>query len=243
MNNHLFSPIFIKISKIFSLILLFGLFLVSSAKSKDNELWTGYEWQFPVTGDLSLKFGEQVRIFRDITTVKQILNDFGLKYEILKYLEATAYYRLRMKQDDPSENQFLPYHELNLAVSASFEYKPVDFSYRIRYQKEFRDDKKSHEEYIRNRILAETKITKEIRPFAYYELFYRMNYHKGDRFDNFRAGLGIEWRAFKNVKFEFSYSIENEFNIEEPQAKNIFGLNASFSLDGKGSDKSSSGMD
>ncbi|MBZ0243183.1 MAG: DUF2490 domain-containing protein, partial [Bacteroidales bacterium] len=211
--------------------------------SKDNELWTGYEWQFPITNELSLKFGEQVRMYRDVTTVKQLLNDFGFKSEVFDFLDATAYYRLRMKQDNPTTQTFLPYHELNLALTAGYEYKPVDFSFRMRYQKEFRDDKKSDDEYLRSRILAETKITKELRPFVYYELFYRMNYHKGDRFDNYRLGLGMEWRAFKNVKFEAMYSIEEEFNMEDPQSKNIFGLNVSFSLDKSESEKAGAGID
>lgn len=237
-------PVYQKIRfKVVSICLFLFISFSINSPAKDNELWTGHEWQFPVTKDISVKFAEQVRMYRDASTVKQLLNDFGFKYELFDFLDATAYYRLRLKQEDPSEQIFKPFHELNLALTAGYEYKPVDFSFRMRYQKEFRDDKKSDDEYLRSRILAETKITKELRPFVYYELFYRMNYHKGDRFDNYRLGLGLEWRAFKNVKFEAMYSIEEEFNMEEPQSKNIFGLNVSFSLDKSETEKSSGGMD
>lgn len=199
--------------------------------AKDNELWTGYEWQMGLTDNLSLKIGEQVRFFRDITTVKQLLNDFGFKYSIFESLSATAFYRLRLKQTDPSNQIFKPYHEINLAASYDFDYKPVQFSYRLRYQKEFKDDKKSNEEYFRNRLIAETKVAKDFIPYVYGELFYRVNYHKGDRFDNYRLGFGFEFRMIKAIKLSAGYTYEETFNDPEPQSRNIFGLNANINLD------------
>ncbi|PKL84891.1 MAG: hypothetical protein CVV22_10530 [Ignavibacteriae bacterium HGW-Ignavibacteriae-1] len=220
-----------KISAFFAFILL--LYSTSEATAKDNELWAGYKWQFPLTEDLSLRFANEARLFRDVTTVKQLLQDIGVRYDITDYLDATFSYRFRMKQHDPTEQQFSPFHEINFAASASFSYDEVDFSYRARFQKEFRDDKKSNDEYFRNRIVAQTKITKQLRPFVYSELFYRLNYHKGDRFNAVRLGLGMDWKITNTTALTGSYTYEEEFNVEEPELRNIWGLEISFNL-GKG---------
>lgn len=209
------------------------IFCTTTLQSKDDEMWTGYKWQLPLTDDLSLRFANEVRLFREITTVKQILQDVGIRYNITDYLDATFFYRFRMKQSDPTEQIFEPFHEINLASSVDFSYDIIDFSYRIRYQKEFRDDKKSHDEYVRNRLVAQTKLTKEIRPFVFSELFYRVNYHKGDRFNAIRLGLGVDWKITKAVAITGSYTYEEEFNIEDPELRNIWGLELSFNL-GKG---------
>jgi hypothetical protein len=220
-----------KISVLAVLIIL--ILSASEATAKDNEMWTGYKWQLPLTDDLSLRFGNEVRLFRDITTVKQLLQDIGVRYNITDYLNATFYYRFRMKQHDPTEQQFSPFHEINFASSVSFSYENVDFSYRVRYQKEFRDDKKSNDEYFRNRLVAQTKIIKQLKPFIYSELFYRLNYHKGDRFNAVRLGLGLDWKIAKTISLSGSYTYEEEFNIEKPELRNIWGLEISFNL-GKG---------
>lgn len=220
-----------KISALIVFIVI--LYSSSNVKAKDNEMWTGYKWQLPLTEDLSLRFANEVRLFRDITTVKQLLQDIGIRFNITDYLDATFYYRLRMKQHDPTEQLFSPFHEINFASSIDFSYDEIDFSYRARYQKEFRDDKKSNNEYFRNRIVAQTKITKQLRTFVYSELFYRLNYHKGDRFNAVRLGFGLDWKIAKIVSLSGSYTYEEEFNIEEPELRNIWGLEISFDI-GKG---------
>lgn len=218
-----------KILQKLSIIVLFVL-CYSLGMSKDNELWTGYKWQYTINNDFSLRFANQARIYRDVTTVKQLLHDFGVRYSVTDFADITAFYRLRLKHRDPSKEVYQPFHEINLAASAGMEYESIDFSYRLRYQKEFRDDKKSHDEYLRNRIVAQAKHLKDFRPYVYGEIFYRVNYHKGDRFNAYRLGLGMDWRISKSVRLSGSYTYEEEFNIEEPELRNIWGLEMSFNL-------------
>ncbi len=218
--------------KIVRNFIIFGLILLcySSGVSKDNELWLGYRWQYTINKDFSLRFANQVRIFRDATTVKQLLHDFGVRYSVADFADLTVFYRLQLKHQDPSKEMYQPFHEINLAASAGFEYESIELSYRLRHQKEFRDNKKSHAEYIRNRIAAQSKHLKDFRPFAYGEVFYRMNYHKGDRFNAYRLGLGMDWRINKSLRLSGSYTYEEEFNADEPELRNIWGLELSFNL-------------
>jgi len=144
------------------------------------------------------------------------ISDLSLKYRINKFFKLATTYRLYVRPK-------LPNHAIYFSGYFNYEIKPIDFTYKLTYKKKFEEDNKT-QEHIRNKITIEYKAAKWLKPFVAYELFYRFNYKKGDRFDNYRFYLGFNFKFNKDHEIQLYYLREEEINMKNPKRSNIIGI-------------------
>jgi hypothetical protein len=206
--------------KIKNYFLLFFIILILSiplsAQQKDTELWTGASIDIPIWDGLSIEPGEQIRIDEGISHLKSAITDLSIKYKISKYFKVSTTYRLYVKPE-------LPNHAFYLSGYFKYNFNPLELTYKLTYKKKFEEDNQT-EEHIRNKLTLEYDLDKWIKPFAAYELFYRLNYKKGDRFDNYRFYLGFNIKINKDHEIQVYYLREEEINMKNPKRSDIIGL-------------------
>ena len=116
--------------------------------------------------------------------------------------------------------------------------KPVNFDFRLRYNKKLRFSetenefiRKRDDDHIRGRVLLEYKINKKVKPFTGTELFYLINDEKyGSGFDIYRLYLGIEFEVFKKQEIGINWIYEEVFNLGRKNIENIFKIEYSISI-------------
>ncbi|TAL69785.1 MAG: DUF2490 domain-containing protein [Bacteroidetes bacterium] len=217
----MFYSIFNKTRKLFKIIiiLIIPLFNLTNlfSQQKDTELWTGTGIDIPVWDKLSIEPAEQFRFDNGITKLKSAITDLSLKYKINKYFKVSTTYRLYAIPDG------IPNHALYLSGYFKYENKPLELAYRLTYKKKF-EEKNQKQEHIRNKITAEFEASDWLKPFIAYELFYRLNYKKGDRFDNYRFYLGCNFKINKDHEIQLYYMREEEINMKKPKRTDIIGI-------------------
>ncbi|MBI5324599.1 MAG: DUF2490 domain-containing protein [Ignavibacteriae bacterium] len=191
-------------------------FQLINAQKKDTELWTGFAIDIPIWENLSFEPSEEFRFDNGISQLKSAITDLGLKYKINKYFKVAATYRLHVRPE-------LPNHALYLKGYFRYNFEPLDFTYKLTYKKKFEEFNQT-QEHIRNKVTLEYEASKLIRPFIAYELFYRLNYKKGDRFDNYRFYLGCNLRINKDHEIQLYYMREEEINMKKPNSSDIIGI-------------------
>lgn len=187
------------------------------AQNPDTELWTGVSIDFPIIDNLSIEPSEQFRFDNGISELKSAITDLSLKYKINKYFKVLTTYRLYARPD------LLPNHALYFSGFLSYDIEPIELKYKLTYKKKFEEENQT-KEHIRNKITLEYEVDKWIKPFIAYELFYRINYRKGDRFDNYRFYLGINFKINKDHEIQLYYLREEEINMKNPKMSNIIGV-------------------
>lgn len=195
--------------------------LIIKAQNTDTELWTGFSIDFPIIDNFSIEPGEQFRFNNEISQLKSAITDISLKYKFSKYFKVSTTYRLYVRPE-------LPNHALYLSGYFNYDIEPVELKYKLTYKKKFKEDNKTHsiitEEHIRNKITVEYEAAKWLKPFIAYELFYIINYKRGDRFDNYRFYLGCNFKINKDNEIQLYYMREEEINMKKPKRSNIIGL-------------------
>ena len=198
-----------------TIIFLFN-FLLIKAQNPDTELWTGFSIDFPIIDNFSIEPAEQFRFDHGISELKSAITEISLKYKFNKYFKVLTTYRLYVRPE-------LPNHAIYLSGYFTYDIEPFELKYKLTYKKKFEEDNKT-EEHIRNKIAVEYELAKWIKPFIAYELFYRLNYKKGDRFDNYRFYIGCNLKINKDHEIQLYYMREEEINMKNPKRTNIIGV-------------------
>jgi hypothetical protein len=191
-------------------------FCIIHAENPDTELWTGFSIDIPIIENFSIEPAEELRFDEGITKLKSAISEISLKYKFNKYFKILTTYRLYIKPE-------LPNHALYFSGFFNYDIEPLEFKYKLTYKKKFEEENNT-EEHLRNKITIEYEPAKWIKPFLAYELFYRLNYKKGDRFDNYRFYLGCILKINKDHEIKLYYMHEEEINMKNPKRANIIGV-------------------
>ena len=159
----------------------------------------------------------------------QYIGELGLAYEFFKNADITAYYRYAQKRKEKKDgsielNHFHRFYA-DLSYKAKF-FKPVYLGYRLRYQRQFRDDASNFitdGNYWRNKLEVSYKTKFKLEPSVSVDIFLR----EGAGYDQSRWKLGLDYELLKRQKLGVYYVMD----LSPLQAKqNRISLNYNFKL-------------
>jgi len=229
--------------KLFTVLVLTGLFAVVGAQVKSTELWTGPVIKYNISKKLRFDFEQQFRFNENISRYNYTLSEFSLRYKVFKYLNVKAIYRYYLI---PSDAETIPYvtkynksrFSFDAATGTNIFNKDIKISYRIRYQdtwkstsevsKHFISTTNSSDHYIRNAFGLSYNLSKLVDPYLGWDNFFRLDGMNEIRQN--RYTIGFEWKLTNDLDIDSYFHYEKEMNVTAPQSSYIIGLAAVYTF-------------
>lgn len=192
----------------------------TETSSHNISTWTNIKVQKKLTKKLDLFISPEVRTVDQ--SVDRYLGDMGIKYKILKWLDAGITYRFA--QEAKNSGGFKKSHRFAFDLKTGRSYGNFDPEFRLRFTNKYdvRDA-----EYIRNvrfKGSIDYDIPKsKITPFINSELFYKSS---EDVWSKYRIGTGASWKLNKTNAIQLAYVLQREFEFESNE--HIFRLGYKF---------------
>ncbi len=177
------------------------------------ELWSGIDLDFPVVYGVSIRATKEIRSNLSEKLIKSDINDIGISYRIFPWWRVSSYYRWKIREKSNINGL---YFSSNFTQSSN----RFDFKYRIRYDSKGFDLDKDNQQ-IRQKLCITYNLSKKISFSIEADLFYNINIQ---RFNNIRYIFTTDIATMKRQSIELYFMHENEFNIEKPESKFVFGI-------------------
>src|SRR4030042_6271708 len=167
---------------------------------------------------------EQMRFNNDISRLNIAYTEGGFLYELNKSISFKA--NFRYIYDPHSHNRY--------RYSGDFTYGwskkgfPLDFKYRLRFQRIIEEHTRKSESYFRNKFSADYNLTKIVDPFIAFESYFKLS--NVNKFTTSRYIIGLEWKLFDNIDLESFYMIEDEFGEKNPKINKVLGIGLTYTL-------------
>lgn len=148
----------------------------------------------------------------------------GLKYKISKQISMAGSLRYSLVPNNFPEIESSSFQD-KLRYTAETKFNSKSFtngmrlSYRIRYQHS-KTKKGNNKDYLRNKLIVQYKLNKEVQPYMAVELYFRF---KENELQRFRLYLGSDFKLFSK-EAELSYILEGDIDDEYFQSFHMFGL-------------------
>lgn len=161
-----------------------------------------------------LEFIHDLRTKDNNSTLKKSISEIELSYKVNKYLRLASGYRYSVYPDNKYSER--------TAVSSTVSLKtgPVSHKVRVKYQVDDDSDDPA-ETYLRSRYGVSTKRIFSLRPFADIEAFYSLDH---DQVEKRRINLGVNRKLSKQTDLVLYYRIQDEMNVNNPEASRMLGL-------------------
>lgn len=224
-------------------IILHILFLIpffGITQVEDAHLWTGTGLSYSVDDKLSLGYETQTRFYKNVSTLRVYLNQFGASYKVTKDFKVGLDYRFSRKKKD---YYFVSENRLMLNASYGYKIKPLNtkLTVRARYQNSF-DRLSTINSTITPNIsnVFRVKFTvkyknpdfKRVQPFVGYEFFKSLDPEPIDFTANrYRiiGGINLDLPSKHELKLYYIYQVSNG---NAPELDHIFSVQYSYNLSG-----------
>ncbi|MFZ4547907.1 MAG: DUF2490 domain-containing protein [Bacteroidales bacterium] len=215
--------------------MLSGLLLCGTiqAQVKDAGLWTSFSIETKLSKKISAGLTQELRFNENISEIGTAFTEAGLSYKLNKHFQIAANYRFTQKHR--TDDNYNLKHRLYVDIKYNKKVKPLQFTFRSRFQDEFSNpghspDAAIAEFYLRNKLNMEWDLDKPFAPYISVELFSPLSYPREFLFDNIRSSAGIEYSLTKKQKFDIYYMIQKELNVSLPEIDFIIGIGYSLKL-------------
>ncbi len=209
-----------------------GICALSSAQVTDSKLYTGATLKYNINKKIRIEFEQQIRFNENISKYDFTFSEFGVRYEMLKYLDLKAIYRYSFIPEQQTGNEISEYNKSKYTLEASTGTKifntGLKASYRLRYQNSSESSSTETSSYIRNRIELGYNLSKLVDPYASYESYFRLNGKNEFRED--RYILGLAWKITNKLDFESQFIYQYEINVRNPETDYIIELGLVYSF-------------
>ncbi len=222
--------------RILPLVLLLFIFSVPmSAAADDLQLWTKAGVRVKLSKRVRLKVNQHLRLHEDVSTVEKIMPEAIVAYRALRFLRVEAGYRFIAEFVERNDEGYIDtWHRAFVDTKLRKRWNPFGINYRLRLQEQLgyprKDDGQLKAKHtIRNKLSASWKLPADITPFAFGELFNRVDDADGI-WHKWRAGLGVEFEV-EDHSFYISYRREESLTDDEDNiTKHIVTLGYACSL-------------
>lgn len=203
------------------------------SQSNDMQLWTNISLEKKLTKTFSLNFTEEVRFNENISEVGQFFSDLGGTYKISKAWRVSANYRFTNKRQ--VDNSYSKRHRYYLDLSFKKKFDLIVFSFRTRFQSQYADIYSSNDGtfpsyYSRNKLSLKLDLNKKYLPYLNAEMFYQLNNPDGNKVDNMRYSVGLEYEFNKRMGVDLFYMIQQEYNVKNPERDFVVGVGYKYSF-------------
>lgn len=182
----------------------------------DNELWSFLSIDIELVKHLEFNYENEFRINKNISEFQQDIQNFGLSYDITKFWDAGIISRFRFRED-------VTEYDLIAQSSVNFDIKPVEFDFRLRFQKKFLEEG-FEEDYLREKLSIRYQDFKDFEPFINGELFYKVNGAYSGQFEKMRLYAGLNFDLPDKQEITLQYIYEHEFDVPKPLRSNILSV-------------------
>jgi hypothetical protein len=193
-----------------------------NAQAQDFQTWSSVTFQKSFSKKVSASAQQQLRLNENSAQLRQIFTDAGFKYEVIKNLSIAGNYRFIVR---PGGIDHRAYADLDY----SWKKKKLAINPRARLQHDFVDGFNDNN-YLRGKLTLEYRITKKWKPFIAGELFYRIFYYRGNKFDEYRLNAGTNFDLNKKNSFKISYLMQQEFNVNARNQNHILAIGYEYDL-------------
>lgn len=167
---------------------------------------------------LDKKLGEKFELKSDVQSrmnslqwpPDQYIAELGLSYEFLKNADITAYYRYAQKRNEKKDGTVEHNHFHRFYGDLSYKIKllkPLMIDYRLRYQRQFRDDASSFitdGNYWRNKLELSYKTKYKLEPAVAVDIFLR----EGEGYEQIRWKMGFNYELVKRQEIGVYYVMD-----------------------------------
>jgi len=205
-----------------SIVLLLFCIFSSNAQENDFQIWTSFSASDKVTykTDINIKHG--LRFRENASLLSKSYSDIRLKYKYNKKVSLAIGFR-----DINEWNKQLSREQKSRYYSDLYLRHKLDrliFSVRNRYQKQ--GNTTAYTYLFRQELLIRYNIRKnKLEPLLAAEYFYS----EQKQINKLRYTLGFSYPISKDLDFDMSYRIQQQFNVENPET--LFILSGKLSYD------------
>ena len=214
--------------------------IIGYSQINDAHLWTGAGVSMEISDNFSVDYKTQIRFYKNVSSLRVYLNQFGATYKVMKGLKFGASYRYSRKKKDyffVNENRFI----LDGVYGYKIKEANLKFSIRARYQHSFDRLNTINETIVpktsdvfRLRCVAKYKNPdfKRVQPFVGYEYFKSLNAEPiqfGVNSYRILAGINLDLPFKHEVKLNYIYQKSNKSILE---VDHIFAIQYTYNLEG-----------
>ena len=170
-----------------------------------------FELQIDLLADLELEINPEIR-FSNFMEFSELILQSGLKYNPLKFLKLSGYYRF-ISDYTNDEPEYL--HRFAFDAEPKYEINRLELELRLRYTNytDFAGETGENRSYFRYRLQAKYDIRNfKFNPHISWELFQKSNeksFYKG------RYEVGVEYGFKKKNELEIFYFLQDYYNKDK----------------------------
>ena len=200
-------------TSVFTISMLFFLQNAICQDDEDWQLWTAAGLEYKLRNGITSKFIQEFRFQDDMCDHSQYFSDIGIKFDINKWLDLSANFRIHntKKSDDDWQKEYRPY----IAAILKWGFPFLEFSDRNRVEVRDKDiDVRTYANY-RNKLTIKTvnKWTPiELQPYIADEIYYDLP--DGELNQN-RVFIGVKSGFCEFLKGDFYYLWKTSEKNEE----------------------------
>lgn len=183
-----------------------------------NELWTGFTLKHKLSQKNTFNFDQQTRFTDNVTKVRTVFLELGIRHKINKYFDIKGQYRYTFRNSKHNA------HRISFDARAKWKFKPVklELIYRFRLQNTLINYTGQNIPFLRNRITLKYPFTKKLNSYAEYESFYRFD--TKSKFVANRYTLGLKYDLNKMFGVNLFYQIDQEINVRYLDKRNVVAI-------------------
>lgn len=210
----------------------------ASASSFDLGMWNTLNLSYKINKHFSFYISEELRIKENVSRLNLLYTEIGITYRPKKWLRITPFYRHIDKYMADGYFSFRNRLALDILLRKKL-YKKWLFSYRQRWQTEFRDFLTSEygvipEFYLRNKFELKYEFNDKWSTYGAYEIRFQIynlrmmesNYY----FHRNRFAVGLNYDLNKHFSIGVYNLFQYEYNVQNPQRQNVVGVEFNISL-------------
>jgi hypothetical protein len=218
------------------LIVLGGLISKNiQAQENDYGTWLTFDVSKKLSKKFNLEFEEEVRVFKQFSEINRFGTSIGVSYSFNKNLKGETGYTW-IYHHDVNDSFWDNRHRYYMQLTGKVEIKRWALSLKEKFQSTYIDkDIKgfdySPENYLRSRLqLAWDVKNSPLVPYASAEMHYQLNNPDGNKIDNMRYTLGLEFPLIKKLDMDSFLKLDQEMNVKKPVTLYIIGINLKLNL-------------
>ena len=217
-----------------SLIALFTFFTLASQNQERYENWSSLGIDYPITKNIDIYGGGQLRIKSIGDIYNQSFYEIGLKIKINEFLRSGFGYRGLDQLRDVGNNQLhKKFNRYHLFLTGTYNFKKYNFLLRLQFQR--KNGIGNHDlntiDYFRTKFeLTRDIIDWKADPIIGIELFTKENLNFNENFKKYRFSIGTKLNLNELNSLSINYVFQKEVKVDSPFLQHILSLNYNFSF-------------
>lgn len=214
------------------LFLFLSISLMAYGQIDDIGMWTGVTVEHKFTRKLSGAYNQQLRMYKDLYQVDQLLSQFSVTYAVTKYFRTELAYRYSYKD---REGYYSNRHRIQLDLSFRHKFGKLVFQLRERIQRMVVDPGASENGHIpqwtwRNRLLIKPDLDRKYEPYVSVEQFFLLSNADKDPFglNRLRYEIGFDY-SFNRIHSVNPF-LMFQYGLPEKDNRLVYGIGYTFSI-------------